>query len=107
MEWLWLASARAGGARGHPGKLWPEKSKLIQLVREAQGGGPGALDTLLARLRPSFVTYFAPTMGRDDAEDAAQTPLLSIVRALPKIDPERAPAHALAAAMHSREEARR
>ena len=92
---------------GRPGKLWPEESELIHLVREAQGGGPGALDTLLARLRPSFVTYFAPTMGRDDAEDAAQTALLSIVHALPKIDAERAPGYVLAAASHSREQARR
>src|SRR5437879_5971702 len=76
---------------GRPGKLWPEESELIQLVCEAQGGGPGALDTLLARLRPSFVAYFAPTMGRDDAEDAAQTALLSIVRTLPRIDAERLP----------------
>ena len=68
---------------GRPGKLWPEESELIQLVREAQRGGPTALDALLTRLRPSFVAYFAPTMGRDDAEDAAQTALLSIVRALP------------------------
>src|SRR5260370_13606086 len=105
MEWLWLASARAGGARGHPGKLWPEESELIQLVREAQRGGPGALDTLLARLRPSFVTYFAPTMGRDDAEDAAQTALLSIVPALPKIDADPAPPYVLPAATNSREPA--
>src|SRR3989441_3306892 len=83
---------------GRPGKLWPEESELIQLVREAQGGGPGALDTLLARLRPSFVAYFAPSMGRDDAEDAAQTALLSIVRTLPRIDAERAAGYVLAVA---------
>ena len=92
---------------GRPGKLWPEESELIQLVREAQGGGPGALDTLLARLRPSFVAYFAPTMGRDDAEDAAQTALLSIVRTLPRIDAERAAGYVLAVASHRRENARR
>ena len=74
----------AAAAMGRPGKLWPEESELIQLVREAQRGGPTALDALLTRLRPSFVAYFAPTMGRDDAEDAAQTALLSIVRALPR-----------------------
>ena len=67
---------------GRLGKLWPEESELIQLVREAQRGGAGALDALLARLRPSFVAYFAPTVGWDDAEDAAQTALLSIVRTL-------------------------
>src|SRR2546425_4534030 len=92
---------------GRLGKLWPEESELIQLVREAQRGGPGALDPLLARLRPSFVAYFAPTMGRDDAEDAAQMTLLSIVRTLPRIDAERAAGYVLAVASHRRENARR
>src|SRR5437773_10976137 len=92
---------------GRPGKLWQEEAQLIELVREAQRGGPTALDALLTRLRPSFVAYFAPTMGRDDAEDAAQTALLSIVRALPRIDAERAPGYVLATASHRRENCRR
>src|SRR2546425_7016009 len=92
---------------GRLGKLWPEESELIQLVREAQRGGAGALDALLARLRPSFVAYFAPTVGWDDAEDAAQTALLSIVRTLPRIDAERAAGYVLAVASHRRENARR
>jgi len=85
---------------GRPGKLWPEESELIQLVREAQGGGLGALDTLLARLRPSFVAYFAPVMGRDDAEDAAQVALLSIMRTVPGITAERALRYVLRVANH-------
>ena len=88
-------------------EVWPNAEELVHLVRGAQSGAPGALDVLLARLRPSFVAYFAPTMGRDDAEDAAQTALLSIVRALPRIDAERAPGYVLAVASHSRERARR
>src|SRR5437879_12240944 len=102
-----LRLEHATGAMGRPGKLWPEESELIELVREAQRGGPTALDALLFRSRPSFVAYFAPTMGRDDAEDAAQTALLSIVRALPRIDAERAPGYVLATASHRRENGRR
>ena len=37
---------------GRLGKLWPEEDELIHLVREAQRGGAGALDALLARLSP-------------------------------------------------------
>src|SRR6266566_10004147 len=87
--------------------VWPNEEELVHLVREAQSVGLGALDVLLARLRPSFVAYFAPTMGRDDAEDAAQTALLSIVRTLPRIDAERAAGYVLAMASHRRENARR
>src|SRR2546425_3304721 len=79
-------------------EVWPNEEELVHLVREAQSGGLGALDVLLARLRPSFVAYFAPSMGRDDAEDAAQTALLSIVRTLPRIDAERAAGYVLAVA---------
>ncbi len=71
-----------------PREVWPEEDELVHLVREAQGGGPGALDTLLATLRPSFVTFFAPNVGRDVAEDLAQIALLRIVRALGTIKPE-------------------
>jgi RNA polymerase sigma factor (sigma-70 family) len=48
------------------------------------------LDILLARLRPSFVRFFARRLGPDAAEDAAQAALIRIARALPRIDPERA-----------------
>src|SRR5258706_12630169 len=88
-------------------EVWPNEEELVHLVREAQSGGLGALDVLLACLRPSFVAYFAPTMGRDDAEDAAQTALLSIVRTLPRIDAERAAGYVLAVARHPRENAPR
>jgi RNA polymerase sigma factor (sigma-70 family) len=88
-------------------QVWPDEDELGRLVREAQGGGPGPLETLLARLRPSFVAYFAPRMGRDDAEDAAQLALLSILRTLPSIDADRALGYVLAVANHRLGNARR
>jgi len=69
-------------------------------VRNAQDARPGALDALLARLRPSFVAYFTPSIGRDDAEDATQLALMSIVRALPGIDPSQAIWYVVAVARH-------
>jgi RNA polymerase sigma factor (sigma-70 family) len=61
---------------------------------------PRALDTLLATLRRSFITYLTPAIGRDDSEDAAQLALLSILRALPGIDPQRALRYVVAVAHH-------
>src|SRR5260370_33214135 len=83
-------------ARRRPRVVWPEEGELIPLVREAQGEAPRALDALLARLRPSFVAYFAVALGGDEAEDAAQLALLSIVRALPRIDADGALGYVLA-----------
>src|SRR2546422_11326377 len=71
-----------------PREVWPEEDELVHLVREAQGGKPGALDALLATLRPSFVLFFAPHVGPDAAEDLAQTALLRIARALRAIEPQ-------------------
>lgn len=76
-------------------------------MRDAQRGGPGALDALLARLRPSFLSCFAPAIGWDDAEDATQLALLSIASALPGIDPERAFTYVVAVAGHRLGKARR
>ena len=61
---------------------------MVHLVRDAQGERPGALDALLATLRPSFVLFFAPNVGPDAAEDLAQTALLRIARALRVIEPQ-------------------
>ena len=88
-------------------EVWPDEGELVHLVREAQGGRPGAVDALLARLRPPFVAYFVPFIGRDDAEDAAQLALLSILRALPGIDAGRALGYVVAVAQHSLGKARR
>ena len=59
-------------------------------MRDAQRGEPRALDVLLARLRPGFVTFFARRLGSDAAEDAAQAALIRIAGAFRRIDPERA-----------------
>lgn len=83
-----------------PGEVWPNEEELVRLVSEAQRGSPGALEALLARLRPPFVAYFVPTLGRDEAEDAAQLALLSILRALPGIDARRAVGYVVAVAQH-------
>ncbi len=88
-------------------EVWPDEEELVHLVREAQGERPGALDALLARLRPPFVAYFAPAIGRDDAEDAAQLALLSILRALRGIDAERSLGYVVAVAHHRLGKARR
>src|SRR2546430_14287656 len=87
-------------------RVWPDEDELVRLVRAAQGAAPGALDTLLAALRPSFVAYFAAALGHDDAEDAAQLALLDIVRALSRIDAQRALGYVLAIAGHQLDKAR-
>ena len=91
----------------HSRKVWPDEGELVRLTREAQGGRPGALNALLATLRPSFVAYFAPAIGRDDAEDAAQLALLSILQALPGIDADGALGYVVAVARHRLGKARR
>jgi RNA polymerase sigma factor (sigma-70 family) len=90
-----------------PREVWPDEDELVHLMREAQRGRPGALDALLTTLRRSLVAYLAPAIGRDDAEDAAQLALLSIVRALPRIDAARAFGYVVAVAHHRLGKARR
>ena len=75
-------------------------------MQEAQRGTPGAVDALLAALRPPLVAYLAVTLGHDDAEDAAQLALLDIVRVRSGIDPERALGYVLAIAGHQLDKAR-
>ncbi len=70
---------------------WPDDDEVIHLVREAQRGEPRALDALLARLRSSFVDFFARRIPADAAEDLAQAALIRVARALRRIDPQRAP----------------
>lgn len=69
---------------------WPEARVLRGLVREAQRGVPNALNVLLAALRPALVAFFSRRLSNDTAEDLAQSALLRIAGALPRIDPERA-----------------
>ena len=72
---------------------WPEATTLALLVREAQQDTPGALDKLLATLRPPLLEFFSRRLPRDVAEDSTQGALLRIASALRRIDPERADAY--------------
>ena len=69
---------------------WPEARVLRGLVQEAQRGVPNAVNALLAALRPALVAFFSRRLSNDVAEDLAQSALLRIAGALPRIDPERA-----------------
>ena len=77
----------------YSGDVWPDDEELVRLVHEAQGRAPGAVDAFLARLRPSFVAFFAPPVGADAAEDLAQAALIRTARSLRAIEPERARAY--------------
>lgn len=67
--------------------------ELGSLVRGAQGGRRGALDALLAKLRPWFVRFFARWVDDGDAaEDLAQVALIRVWQALPRIRADR-PVH--------------
>lgn len=75
---------------GGSGGIWPDDLELRPLVRKAQQGEPGAIDALLTRLRPLLVEFFEGEVERDAADDLAQDALLRVLRALPKIDSQRA-----------------
>jgi RNA polymerase sigma-70 factor (ECF subfamily) len=68
----------------------PEARVLRGLVQEAQRGVPNAVNDLLGALRPPMVAFFSRRLSNDVAEDLAQSALLRIAGALPRIDPERA-----------------
>jgi RNA polymerase sigma factor (sigma-70 family) len=72
---------------------WPESTKLASLVREAQCSVSGAVEALLAALRPSLLGFFCARLPRELAEDLTQNALIRIAGALPRIDPERADAY--------------
>jgi RNA polymerase sigma factor (sigma-70 family) len=73
--------------------LWPDGTVLASLVREAQRDAPGALDALLAALRPALVGFFSRRLASEFAEDLTQSALLRVTGALGRIDPERADAY--------------
>jgi len=91
----------------HPRGVRPGDEELIPLVRDAQRGEPGALDALLARLRPWFVTFFARRMARDAAEDWTQVVLIRIVRTLRQVDPAHAHPYMVTVARNLVREVRR
>jgi RNA polymerase sigma factor (sigma-70 family) len=64
--------------------------RLAVLVRAAQNDEDRALDRLLSTARPALLSYFCRRVPEDVAEDLAQIALIRIVKALPRIDPERA-----------------
>ena len=64
--------------------------RLAVLVRAAQNDEDRALDRLLSTVRPALLSYFCRRVPEDVAEDLAQIALIRIVKALPRIDPERA-----------------
>jgi RNA polymerase sigma factor (sigma-70 family) len=90
-----------------PKDAWLDQDEIIHLVRAARGGDPRAVDLLLTRLRPSFLTFFARRIGRDAAEDASQLALISIASALPGIEAERARAYVVTVARNCLRKARR
>lgn len=65
---------------------------LPTLIRAAQRDEPRAVDTLLGAIRPSLIRYFSQRLTPDLAEDLAQVALVRTVKALPRIEAERASA---------------
>ena len=69
---------------------WPTHERLGNLVRAVHRDEPRALDKLLAAIRPALVSFFARRIAPSVSEDLAQVALMRIVRAIDRIDPERA-----------------
>lgn len=67
-----------------------DPTTVALLTRAAQEGGSQPLNEFLAAVRPYLVAYFARRLPLDVAEDLAQLALLRVVRALPRIDADRA-----------------
>ena len=69
---------------------WPTHERLGNLVRAVHRDEPRALDKLLAAIRPALVSFFARRIAPSVSEDLAQVALMRVVRAIDRIDPERA-----------------
>lgn len=69
---------------------WIAQPRLGDLVRATQRGEPFALDRLVNAIRPSLVAFFARRISPTTSEDLAQIALIPIVRAIDRIDAERA-----------------
>jgi RNA polymerase sigma factor (sigma-70 family) len=74
----------------HSGAIDLNSDQLTLLVTAAQQDETRALDKLLSTVRPALFSYFARRLPDDLADDLAQTALIRIVKALPRIDPKRA-----------------
>jgi RNA polymerase sigma-70 factor, ECF subfamily len=77
-------------APGGAGGVWPADEEILPLVRHAQRGDQAALAALLRRLQATFERFFARRVTQDAAEDLVQDALLRVLRALPRIAPDRA-----------------
>jgi RNA polymerase sigma factor (sigma-70 family) len=66
------------------------RDQLTGLVTAAQQDETRALNKLLSTVRPALYAYFARRVPTDLADDLAQIALIRIVKALPRIEPERA-----------------
>lgn len=69
------------------------EDELSAWVGPARAGDPGAVEELLARLRPRVVRYCRARLGRRDgsygsADDVAQEVCMAVVTALPRTDEE-------------------
>lgn len=85
-----MTATPAGVLRMDGPSGWPAADELAELVRHAQSTAPRAIDLLLETLRPPILERCARRLPSDLAEDCAQTVLIRIARALPRIDPPRA-----------------
>ena len=65
---------------------------LPTLIRAAQRDESRAVDTLLGTIRPSLIRYFSRHLTPDLAEDLTQVALIRTIKALPRVDAERASA---------------
>jgi RNA polymerase sigma-70 factor (ECF subfamily) len=90
--------SNAGNFGGH----WPRDPDLGPGVRSAQRGEPGAVEALLANLRPRFVKFFAREVDPDTAEDLAQDALLRVLGSLPRLNPDRAARYVMRLAHYRR-----
>lgn len=72
---------------------WPSAEILDRLIRDARDGRSTAVDELLTLLRPPLLAFFRRKSAVDGAEDLAQMALIRIVRAIGRIDPQRADAY--------------
>lgn len=77
---------------------WPAPEVLSRLVHNAQAGEGGAVDVLLAAIRPALLTFFRQRTDGDGAEDLTQLTLVRITGAIGHIDPQRADSYLSAVA---------
>jgi RNA polymerase sigma factor (sigma-70 family) len=66
------------------------RDQLAGLITAAQQDETRALNKLLSTVRPALFAHFARRVPTDLADDLAQIALIRIVKALPRIEPERA-----------------